>query len=367
MDNVERRRDFIINFVYWSLIIGVGIVVLKFTDKYLMPFVVGFIISFLLKPIINRLLSKFGEKKWVSLLVILTFYTVFAFMLFWLFVAVFSGAQNFAKTLPSLYKQNLYPFLQDVISWGGGLIDGVNPNVLEVINEMTGSILDSLEGVVKTLSGGAVNFLTKIVSSVPNILISILIAVISSFFFTMDYQEIVKKSMGIIPKKQRDLILDVKDGLINVLGKYLKAYAFIMTVTFLELALGLFVLRVSNPVGVAAMIAAVDILPVLGTGGVVIPWMAFEAINGNFTFALGLLVLYLVITIIRNIIEPKILGDQIGLHPLLTLISIYVGLKVMGFWGLFAFPIGITIIKSLHDDGKIDIFRKMQHKSVDKA
>lgn len=360
MKNTEKRRSFIIDFIYWGLILGLVFFFLTFVGRYLMPFVIGFIIAFTLKPIITKITNKLGDRKWVSLIVILAFYTVFAFALFWLFLGIFASVQKFAKVLPSLYQDTLYPALEQVIVYFSGFMENLNPSILSILDDVAGSLFSSLESIVKTISGGALNGLTKIISSVPSLLISVLVAIISSFFFTMDYRTVVRKPMSYIPEKQRRLILDIKDGLVSVLGKYARAYAILMTVTFIELSIGFFILKVNNPIGMAAAIAAVDILPVLGTGGIVIPWVIVEAVTGNVSFAIGLLVLYGIITLVRNILEPKIIGDQIGLHPLLTLASIFVGVKLFGFWGLFALPMGITIIKTLHDEGKIEVFKNIR-------
>lgn len=366
MGKLETRRKFIIDFVYWGLILGLAFIALKFTTKYLMPFVVGFIISFLLKPIITKITGKLGDRKWISLLVIILFYTAFAFLIFWIFVGVFTSFQKFGKTLPSFYQETLYPALEQIIGYSSRFMDNLSPSVMNLLDDVAGSLFESLETIVKAVSGGVLNGLTKIVSAVPSIMISVLVAIISSFFFTIDYQTVVRKPLSFIPKKYRTLILDVKDGLVSVVGKYLRAYAILMTLTFVELSIGFFILKVSNPLGLAAVIALVDILPVLGTGGIVLPWVVIEAATGNTSFALGLFILYAVITVIRNILEPKVIGDQIGLHPLLTLASIFVGVKLFGFIGLFALPISITILKNLHDDGKIEIFDKIGTQAVDK-
>lgn len=360
MGKLETKRKFIIDFVYWGLILGVVLVALKFTTSYLMPFVVGFIIAFALKPIITKITQKSGDRKWVSLIVILLFYILFVFIMFWLFLGVFASVQKFAKTLPAFYQTTLYPALEQLIDFFGQFIENLNPNILGILDDVAGSLFESLESIVRSVSGGVLNGLTKIISSVPSILISVLVAVISSFFFAMDYNNIVRQPLSYIPVKQRTLLMDVKNGLVSVLGKYLRAYAILMTLTFVELSIGFLILKVSNPIGLAAAIAAVDILPVLGTGGILIPWILVEAVTGSTSFAIGLLVLYLIITIIRNVLEPKVIGDSIGLHPLLTLMSIFVGVKLFGFWGLLGLPIGITIIKTLHEEGKIEVFKNIQ-------
>jgi len=129
-----------------------------------------------------------------------------------------------------------------------------------------------------------------------------------------------------------------------------------MLITFIELALGLSVLRVEGAITIAALIATIDILPVFGTGGVVIPWAIIELIKGNTPFAIGLAVLYVIITVVRNILEPKMVGKQIGLHPLAMLVCMYVGVKLFGFIGLFALPVALVMVKHLYENDKIHFF-----------
>lgn len=107
---------------------------------------------------------------------------------------------------------------------------------------------------------------------------------------------------------------------------------------------------------VALLIAIFDILPVLGTGGIMIPWVILSALQGNFSRALALLVVYVVITVIRNIIEPRIVGKQIGLHPVLTLMSMFVGTHLFGVTGLFGLPILLSLLRYLNDTGTISLF-----------
>ncbi|GAA0680840.1 hypothetical protein GCM10008903_11340 [Clostridium cadaveris] len=130
-----------------------------------------------------------------------------------------------------------------------------------------------------------------------------------------------------------------------------------MALTFLELSLGFFILRIENGVTIAAIIALLDILPILGTGGILIPWVIIELIRGNVYLALGLATLYMLITVVRNILEPKIVGAQVGMHPIVMLICMFVGVKVFGFIGLFILPAIAIIIKNLNDSGKIHLFK----------
>jgi len=130
-----------------------------------------------------------------------------------------------------------------------------------------------------------------------------------------------------------------------------------MCVTFVELAVGLTILGVSGAPLIALGIAVFDFFPVLGTGGIMIPWIVLEILRGDFTLAIGLAVLYAIVSVVRGFIEPKIVGGQLGQHPLLTLCAIYAGFQLMGFLGMVLLPIIAQILVSLHRSGVLRLWR----------
>ena len=125
--------------------------------------------------------------------------------------------------------------------------------------------------------------------------------------------------------------------------KLIKGYAILMLMTFLELLAGFLILRVKYALLLSLLIAVVDILPVLGTGTVLIPWGIAGLILKNTALGIGILVLYAVITVIRNFAEPKIIGKQIGINPLFTLLSMFIGIKLLGFAGVIIFPTALIV------------------------
>ena len=160
--------------------------------------------------------------------------------------------------------------------------------------------------------------------------------------------------------KVKNLIYDIKDYTVNTLFKIIFAYAKIMSITFVELSIGFIILGIDSPFLVALLISIFDVLPVLGTGGIMVPWVLYLLINGQINLAIGLLILYIIVTVIRNIIEPKIVGDQIGVHPLLMLIGMYAGVKIFGMFGLILFPVVLIIIKNLNDSEKIHLYKNIE-------
>lgn len=194
-------------------------------------------------------------------------------------------------------------------------------------------------------------------ATVPGAFFSVLITIIVTFFITLDYPVITGFLVRQLPEKARAMTTEINDYVGGTLLKCILSYGLIMAITFAELSLGLSLLGIPNAILIALAIAIFDILPVLGTGGIMIPWAVLAAVLGDYGLALGLAALYLVITVVRNIIEPKIVGHQVGLHPVVTLASMLTGLQLFGIVGLFGFPIALSLIKNLNDRGVIHVFK----------
>ena len=149
----------------------------------------------------------------------------------------------------------------------------------------------------------------------------------------------------------------IKEYLVGTLWVCVRSYALIMSITFVELSILLTFIGIEHSVIVAFCTAIFDILPVLGTGGIMVPWAVLTAISGNWILGLKLFIVYIIVTVVRNIIEPKIVGGQLGLHPVVTLCSMFVGVQLLGAIGLFGFPIGLSLLRYLNDHGVIKVLK----------
>jgi predicted PurR-regulated permease PerM len=157
--------------------------------------------------------------------------------------------------------------------------------------------------------------------------------------------------------EQQGLIIEIKNSLFSTIGKYLRSYSVLMLITFVELLVFFLIFSIKPALTLAFLIAIVDILPVLGVGTVLIPWAAFYLLSGSPWQALIIACIYIVITVVRQILEPKVIGDHVGMLPILTLFCIWVGLKLFGFGGVFLIPIMVVVLKNLHDSGMIHIWK----------
>ncbi|MEG0370617.1 MAG: AI-2E family transporter, partial [Hungatella sp.] len=211
--------------------------------------------------------------------------------------------------------------------------------LMQSLNELFTQFIKALGELVSGLSMKIVGAVSGYASSLPGLFIKLLLMVIATFFIAGDYEVLSSFILRQFSGKAKDLMIRIKEYVVGTLFVCIRSYALIMSITFLELAVGLTLVKIPNSFMIAFLISIFDILPVLGTGGIMIPWVIITALRGNYPLAIGLLVIYLVITVVRNIIEPKIVGSQIGLHPVVTLVSMFVGVQLFGVIGLFGFPI----------------------------
>ncbi|HPT83600.1 MAG TPA: sporulation integral membrane protein YtvI [Limnochordia bacterium] len=352
---VEKRRQFVINAAYFAIIVGIAYLALKYLLGLIAPFVVGFIVAFILQKSINFLAAKLKlPRKLAAVLLVLAFYLVLGVLLFWLGMSIFAGVKDWVERLPAVYTRDIEPVIMDLFEAVERLMVRFDLTLAQFLEDFHVTLSQSLGKVVSEVSSLAIATVTAAVSAVPKLFIGVILAVISSVFFAMDLELMIDYSRTLLPPKWQGLPGELRAFASNILGKYLKAYALIMLITFTEVAIGLSILGINSAISIAAFTAVVDILPVLGTGAILIPWGLFALVQGNLSLGLGLLVLYVLITVIRNVIEPRLVGQQIGLHPIVVLLCMYAGVKLFGVVGLFALPITILIVKHFYEYGKGD-------------
>jgi sporulation integral membrane protein YtvI len=220
------------------------------------------------------------------------------------------------------------------------------------------NIGDSVSKFITTASSTVGGAIYGLAGQVPSLLIKLIFTIVASFFFTIDYYKITRFIIKQFRGERREMILKLKDNGIGTLGKFIRAYTLIISITFLELSIGFWILGIPTPFLFGAVVAIIDVLPILGTGAVLLPWSIIAFIIGNTKLGIGMLILYIIITAVRQTVEPKIVGQQIGLHPILTLLLMYVGAQLMGVLGLFILPILATLLVKLNDEGTIHLFKK---------
>ena len=353
--SIETRKEFIIQVSFFALLAVIYYLVVKYLLGLITPFVIGFLVAAMLHKVIVFLSCRLRfPKKLAAVICVFLFYVVIGVLRFWLGVGIITWVRDVVERLPIIYTTEIEPLIMQSFHSVEGIMARFDLSLVQLLEDFHVSLSQSLGKIVSEMSSVAISGITSTVSSVPKLFFIVVLAIISSVFFALDYGIILDYLANLVPAKRRGVVDEVK-VLIGEIGvKYVKAYALLMLITFVELSVGLSILRVPGALIIAALIAMVDILPVLGTGGILIPWALFHLVKGNLSLGLGLLVLYVFVTVVRQILEPKVVGQQIGLHPIVILLCMYVGLRLFGFVGLFVLPFTILVLRYLYDQRSLE-------------
>ena len=355
---IEKKRKFIINILYFAIILAIVWVILEWGLSLIMPFIIAFLISWALqRPI--RFLS---EKLRVHKKILALFYCTIGLLIALLIIKSFSAVGELIASLPALYEAHINPLIGKIYDSLESSFIRLDPELMNALDTLIQDSAASIGEIISGLSMTVAGVVSGAASSLPGFLIRLLLMVISTFFISMDYDRLMGFILRQFNDRTQELFFQIKKYIIGTLFVCIRSYALIMSITFVELSIGLHILRVENAFLIALLIAVFDILPVLGTGGIMIPWAIITFLLGNYSLAIGLAVLYVVITIIRNILEPKIVGGNIGLHPVVTLISLFVGAQLFGVVGLFGFPIFLSLLVNLNKNGTIHLFKMDESK-----
>ncbi|MBQ3140707.1 MAG: sporulation integral membrane protein YtvI [Clostridia bacterium] len=344
--NIESKREFIINCLFYAIVAAILFLGLKYVAGWFLPFIIGYCFA----ALANRLAARFtGRRKKPG-----KFTSVIsALIIFVIIVGAVGGLVFFLSRQVGAFVQQ---YIVD-----GNMFESVKAAYESLSTKLPesfrGKLLDAAGGAVSAIASKLPDMVGSVVAKTPSALFATLISVIASLFMTAEYDKVREFLRGLVPKRYAHVSEAVSKVMRESVLRLLRAYALIMCITFAEVTLGLTLMGQTYAIGIAAITAVIDILPVFGLGFVLWPWAAYCFVMGDFKLGICLLVLYVVVQVVRQFIEPRLVGRSIGMHPLLTLTAMYVGIKVFGAIGLFVLPIIVLVIKNLNDNGTISVFR----------
>ncbi len=331
----------------------------QYLFRFIAPFFIGWLLSLLFVPFVNFLEKKIKLPRWIgSFIAILLLIGFFVSIVLGLWKKLYTEAQLFYKNLP-FYINDLQSSMQKI----SHSVDDVMAHFPVDLRPYLDSSFNALLGVLPSLiqSGGSQSF--NLLKAIPNIIMIIIVALISAYFFTKD-----KALISAFSHKHFDILFEgqlkeAKEHLkYSVLG-YIKTQCILMLYTFTICIIGLFLLRSPYALLLSVIISLIDALPFFGSGFILWPGAVIYFIMGNPSIAVGYIIIYLCVNFMRQIMQPKILGTQIGLHPLLILISMYIGLKCIGFLGMIIGPILAVLLKAVYQASETVDIDKLLKKS----
>ncbi len=342
--------------LYGGLAIGGLYLFLRFLWKPILPFLIGGLVAHALQRPLGALTRKSAKPRvwrriWAVVLVLLTIGAAVT-----LFLLIGNALMDEGRALLTLLYENLGRisdavslFLLDARSFITSLPgdfgarshgDGI---LFRIMDSADTILIGMLQSAAEAVTGSLPGIFAALVSALPGIFLFWAVTVIAAIYFTVDYPVIGAFLATRCPRKLACAVKTLKTSLFSTVFLYLRAYTLIILLTFAQLYIGFLILKVPYALGLAALIALIDILPVLGTGTVLLPWAAFALATKNASLGVGLPVLYGIISVVRQVSEPKIVGKSIGIHPLAALFAMYCGGKLMGITGLFLFPMTLSV------------------------
>ncbi len=316
---------------------------------YFVPFVVAWIISSIANPLVCWLEKRLKiEKKWGSAITIILVLAAVVGLLYLVISKLVAEIGGLVSSVPDLYRQMSEGFTKIGQSLSG-VLSILPDSVKDGFATVMVNVEKSLGTWIGTLSEPTVNAAGRFAMSIPSVLIGTIVAIIAAYFFIADREEVILWVKKVTPEPITKRMSMVFSNLKYAVGGYFKAQFKIMGVVFVILVIGFAILGVDYGIVLAILIAFLDFFPFFGTGTAMIPWAVYKLLVRDYKMAILLLVLYAISQIVRQLIQPKLVGDSVGLKPLPTLVFLYIGYKVGSILGLIlAVPIGLIIINMYH-------------------
>ena len=322
----------------------------------LLPFVLAWGLSLAVAPAANALAEKtrVPRKVWAVLLLVLTLGLLIA----GISAGVARGIRELEELLAALLAEGDFAGSGEsgeAFDWFGKITAGVGlfrraevgekyEMFREEFNAMVGEMLSSLAGALSAKLPGVAG---KLISAMPSAFLFVLVTVIAGFYFCVEPGQVGKFLTAHLPRRLAEKIPSLRARAKAVSLRYLRAYLLILFVTFVQLFIGFLILRVRYAFLLSLLVAVVDFLPVLGVGTVLVPWAIIELLRKNFYLGFGLLILFAAVTVLRQIIEPRLIGKSLGVHPLAALIAGYAGWRWFGFLGMALGPVAVLAVSAI--------------------
>lgn len=313
--------------------------------RFFLPFVIGWILAMIANPLVHFLESHVRlVRKHSSVLIVVAVLALIIGLGYFLVSRLVIQAIGLVKDLPVLYGA-VSEDLQGISLRFANLFSRLPEQVQTNWQEFAGSISHAASLIVQKIASPTVEVAGNVAKGIPNALVNVIITILSSYFFIAEQDKIMEFWKKYLPESVKEYGRYLKGDMKRLIGGYFLAQFRIMFVVAVILIVGFLVMRIKYAFLLGVLVAVLDFLPLFGTGTILIPWAVFKLLSADYVMAGGMAVLYVLTQVTRQIIQPKIVGDTMGLSPLWSLVLLYLGFKLHGISGMIlAVPIGIFVM-----------------------
>lgn len=341
----QERLNFLLLTAYFAAVGAILYFGFRYVVSWLLPFLLGAGVAALLRPAALSLArrSRMSER-FCAALTLLLFYLAAASAVGLFLTIILAQCYELLLRLPEIYTLNIAPVLDKLGNWFYGLAGRFNPDTGQSLEQLSAAVSEAIQLTAVNGSTHLVGWAAGFVAKLPMHLLAAVFTIVISILTATNYRKVSHFLCGLIPKKYASCFAGLQRFLRDTIWRMVRAYTIIMAITFIELSAGLWLLGFDYVMPISAAITLLDLLPLIGSGTILVPWGIVLIIGGDMPGGIGLLLLFGIIAVVRNIIEPRIVGKQIGLHPIVTITAMYAGLKIAGFKGLLAAPILVLLV-----------------------
>lgn len=312
---------------------------------FFMPFVIGWVIALIANPMVKWLEKNVKiVRKHSSAIIVIGAIILIVLALYYIISILARELLDLIENLPRLYE-NFDIQLQSAAKSLNGLYKLLPENLQGTVNHWNQNFGTYISDIIRDIDVPSITTAGNVARNVADIFFTVIVTILSAYFFIAERENLSEYVKKHTPRSIHEKYIFVMNNFKQAVGGYLKAQLKITFVIMVIVFIGLVILRVDYSFFIACIIAFIDLLPIFGTGAVFWPWALFEVLTGNYGMAIGIMVIYFICQVVRQILQPKMVGDNIGVSPFLTLVFMYVGYKIKGITGLIlGLPIGMIII-----------------------
>ncbi len=332
--NSKKRKEHLINLLYFFSITICIYVSFRYIFPVIMPLIIAYAIAFFVQRPARMIEKKIGINcKILAVIFVGLSYIFIVLLVIWLGSLLLAQASELFSKIPDIYSDNIEPYLLKLSQW------------IDKTFELSGNIgssgvilSDYMPTILSGISSAMLNLLSSVASTLPSFFISFGITFIATFLIAYDYENIMKYLMNIFKGKKQNKILSIKSGVVAGIFRLLRAYISIFAIDFCILFMGFTIFKIEYAAIIALVIAFADMIPLFGSGIIMLPWIFIQIISSNIAVAISLAILFAIMSVTRSIVEPRLIGRQIGMHPGATRGGMDIGMQLFGFLGLLLLP-----------------------------
>ncbi|MCY9663579.1 sporulation integral membrane protein YtvI [Paenibacillus alginolyticus] len=324
-----------------------------------LPFLLALVTAIFLDPLTVLLMRAARVNRLIAATIICTVFTLLTLTLFYFIgLNVVTELIDLGRKAPN-YMDEVNKYMDQAVDRTQLFYDSLSPDIAAQVQTWLASSTETLTRALTNALSGISGFFLNIAGKIPNLFILMLMYVIALYLFMFSLPKLRLSFLSMFEEYSKRKMENVLTYLREAIFGFIRAQLIMAVLTYLVTFVGLLVLRAEYPLAISLLVMVMEFVPVIGTGLVFIPWLVYQLLIGHTGMGIGLLVLFLVLTIFRRIVEPKVLSDAVGINALAALISLYVGFELLGITGLFLGPLVVIIYQAMRKAGLLNLNIKL--------